>query len=123
MLKRNHLAIASIFLLMFTFGYSSPEKDEAGVVGSSDYDNLVSLFKEFRELDKPKVTNGVPDYTPAAMKEQRRGLKKFQKRLAAMDISGWPVSQKVEYYLVRAEMNGLDFYQRVLKPWERDPGF
>ena len=92
MLKRNHLAIGFVFLLMFTFGYSSPEKGEAEVLGNSDYDSLVGLFKEFLELQKPKVNNGVPDYTPAAMKKQSSGLKKFQSRLAAIDPIGWPVS-------------------------------
>jgi len=85
--------------------------------------SLSAFFLEFRELQKPNVTNGVPDYSPVAIAEQRRGLKQFQNRLAAMDIGDWPVSQQVDYHLVRAEMNGLDFYQRVLKPWARDPGF
>ncbi len=57
------------------------------------------------------------------MEEQRLGLKQLQGRLAAMDISAWPVSQQVDYHLVRAEMNGLEFYHRVLRPWSRDPCF
>src|SRR4029450_8245601 len=28
-----------------------------------------------------------------------------------------------DHRLVEAEMNGLDFFLRVLKPWARDPGF
>ena len=32
-------------------------------------------------------------------------------------------SQRGDYRLVEAEMNGLDFFLRVLKPWARDPGF
>ncbi len=91
--------------------------------GSSDYDNLVSLFNEFREFQQIMIINGVPDYTAAAMEEQNRGLKTFQRRLAAIDIQEWPVSQQVDYHLVRAEMNGLDFFHRVLRPWSRDPLF
>ncbi|HUJ26337.1 MAG TPA: hypothetical protein VLW85_09980, partial [Myxococcales bacterium] len=33
------------------------------------------------------------------------------------------VHQQVDYAVVRAEMNGLDFDFRVLKPWARDPAF
>jgi hypothetical protein len=33
------------------------------------------------------------------------------------------VEQQVDYQVARAEMNGLDFYLRVLKPWARDPAF
>jgi uncharacterized protein (DUF885 family) len=57
------------------------------------------------------------------MAEQRRELLKFQSRLTAFDISGWPVSQQVDYHIVRAEMNGLDFEHRVRRPWSRDPDF
>src|SRR3712207_3560715 len=42
---------------------------------------------------------------------------------SAIDPSGWPVAQQVDYHLVRAEMNGLDFNHRVLRPWARDPAF
>ena len=41
----------------------------------------------------------------------------------AMDVSGWPVEQQVDWHLVRAEMNGMDFNIRVLKSWARDPAF
>jgi hypothetical protein len=33
------------------------------------------------------------------------------------------VAQRVDYEIVRAEMNGLDFDLRVLQPWARDPAF
>jgi len=90
---------------------------------SNNYEDLVGLFKEFREFHKPKVTRGVPDYTPAGMEERSRGLKDLQKRLAAIDPGKWPISRRVDYHLVRAEMNGVDFDHRVLRPWARDPAF
>jgi len=88
-----------------------------------DYSDLVSLFNEFREFMKPRVIDGVPDYSKEAMKRQYQKLKEYQKRLDAFDISQWPVSQQVDYHIVRAEMNGLEFNHRVLCPWFRDPGF
>jgi len=63
------------------------------------------------------------DPASAAIKEQRAGLEKIKDRLAAFNTSSWPVPQRVDYLLVRAEMNGLDFEHRVLRPWSRDPGF
>jgi hypothetical protein len=98
-------------------------KAVADVVDGNMYADLVSLFKEFREFQKPRLLDGVPDYTASVMKKQKEGLKKFQARLAAIDPSGWPVSQEVDYHLVRAEMNGLDFHHRVLRPWSRNPDF
>ena len=91
--------------------------------GGGSYDELVSLFKEWREFVKPKVVDGVPDYSPEAMKEQREKLPSFQKRLAAIDSSRWPVARQVDYHIVRAEINGLDFDHRVLRPWSRMPFF
>jgi len=89
---------------------------------SAGHDDLLGLFGEFRGIETPTSGTGLPDYTPAAMSQQRRHLDDMRARLAAMDISDWPVDQQVDYHLVRAEMNGLDFYHRVLRPWSRDPG-
>src|SRR5438445_3702857 len=90
---------------------------------STRYEDLVSLFAEWRSFQKPKLVDGVPDYTAAAMAAQRRELVNWQRRLAAIDPSGWPISRQVDYHVVRAEMNGLDFDHRVLKPWARNPAF
>ena len=88
-----------------------------------DYAGLLDLWREFREYQKPRVTAGVPDYTAAAMAAQKARIKEFQDRLAAFDTSGWPVAERVDFEIVRAEMNGLEFDHRVLRPWSRDPTF
>jgi uncharacterized protein (DUF885 family) len=87
------------------------------------YEDLATLFTEWREFQKPKLVDGVADYSTAAMATQQRELTSYQRRLAAIDTTGWPVSQQIDYHLVRAEMNGLDFDHRVLRPWERNPAF
>jgi hypothetical protein len=90
---------------------------------SSRYEDLVALFVDWRAFHKPKLANGVPDYTTAAMTAQQRELPAYQRRLAAIDPTGWPVDRQVDWHLVRAEMNGLDFDHRVLKPWATNPAF
>jgi uncharacterized protein (DUF885 family) len=90
---------------------------------ASRYEGLVSLFSEWRAFQKPKLEDGVPDYTARAMAAQRAELGSFQRRLAAIDPAAWPISEQVDYHVVRAEMNGLDFDHRVLKPWANNPGF
>jgi hypothetical protein len=87
------------------------------------YDDLVKLFTDWRAFQKPRLVNGVPDYSPAAMAAQHRELAGWQQRLAAIDPTGWPVPQQVDWHLVRAEMNGLDFDHRVLRPWANNPAF
>ena len=85
--------------------------------------DLVSLFREWRAFQKPPRRDGVPDYTAAAMAAQQRALASWPRRLAAMDASRWPIAQQVDLHLVRAEMNGLDFDHRVLRPWANNPAF
>ena len=126
MYKQIHLfiyVISLIILIVISSACSSEKNSTITRTTSQKYEDLVVLFQEFREFQKPKVVDGIPDYTATAMEEQRLGLKQFQDQLAAMDISAWPVSQQVDFHLVRAEMNGLEFYHRVLRPWSRDPCF
>jgi hypothetical protein len=87
------------------------------------YEDLVALFHEWRAFEAPALRDGAPDYTAAAMVDKQRRLPQLQARLAAIDPDGWPIPQQVDYHLVRAEMNGFDFYLRVLRPWARDPAF
>ncbi len=42
-------------------------------------------------------------------------------RLAAINISSWERSEKVDYLLVRARLAGKDFELRVMRPRSRDP--
>jgi hypothetical protein len=109
--------IAGIALASFSFTGEDTNKT------SNSYEDLITLFKEWREFQRPKLIDGIPDYTAAAMERQYRGLKELQKRLSAIDTRSYSVSQKVDYHLVRAEMNGLEFDHRVLRPWSRDPAF
>jgi len=93
------------------------------VPASASYDDLLKLFEDWRVFQNPKLVDGVPDYTAAAMAVQKRELASYQARLAAIDPRGWPIPLQVDYHMVRAEMNGLDFDHRVLKPWANNPAF
>ncbi len=93
------------------------------VTPSTSYDDLIALFEEWREFERPGFANGVPDYTAMAMVAQHREVATFQRRLNAIDPSGWPVEQLIDHRLVHAEMNGLDFDHRVRRPWAYNPAF
>ncbi len=90
---------------------------------AGSYQTLLTLFEDWREFQKPRLVNGIPDYSAAAMSRQHAALAVYQKRLTAIDTAGWPVSQQVDFHLVRAEINGMDFDHRVLKQWTYIPGF
>lgn len=100
-----------------------PRAAQPAAAASPGHADLVALFHEWRAFESPRLVEGVPDYSEAAMAAQHRELPRWQARLRALDPSGWPVSQQVDWHLVRAEMNGLDFDHRVRRPWARDPAF
>ncbi|MFC1661707.1 DUF885 family protein [Gemmatimonadota bacterium] len=102
-----------------------PTGAETSVVPSPTvaYEDLVALYQEWRAFQRPQFVDGVPDYSPEAMARQHRELAEYQARLAALDTSDWSVAQQVDHHLVKAEMNGLDFDHRVLRPWARNPAF
>ena len=87
------------------------------------HEDLVSLFTAWRTFQRPKLVDGVPDYSARAMAAQHRELAMYQRRLGALDTSGWTTPAQVDYHVVRAEMNGLDFDHRVLRPWANNPAF
>jgi hypothetical protein len=87
------------------------------------YDSLVRLFADWRAFEHPPMKEGAPDYTAATFARRREELRGFRERLDAIDADAWPVEARVDLALVRAEMNGFDFYARVLQPWARDPAF
>ncbi|WP_299535454.1 DUF885 family protein [Ulvibacterium sp.] len=116
--------IFGIFLLPLVFACNPKlEKEEETLKSVTAYNDLVTLLMEFRQFRNVPINGGVPDYSLGAMKKQREGLEEFQKRLDAFDTRAWSVSQRVDYQLVRAEMNGLEFQHRVVRPWARDPSF
>jgi hypothetical protein len=81
------------------------------------------MFKEWRAFEKPPLREGAPDYTAETFEKRWPEFQKLQTKLLAMEVSGWPVEQQVDWNLIKAEMNGYDFNYRVLKPWVRDPAY
>jgi hypothetical protein len=145
--SRTFRLVVAVVLVMSAAAVEQP----AGQAARGGYDDLVALFKEWRAFQQPgqidalrepqgappfdrlraprarrgvsSSRGGVPDFTPKAVSDERRGLAALEKRLAAIDPAGWPVSHQIDYQLVRAEMNGMDFDHRVLRPWARNPCF
>ncbi len=95
----------------------------AGTSSAQDYDDLLNLFAEWREFERPPLLEGAPDYTADTFRDRYTVFGQLQARLADYDIDGWPIPRQVDWHLIRAEMNGFDFNHRILKPWVRDPAY
>jgi hypothetical protein len=119
----SRIFVVLIATLVLTVGCAPGNAPVEEPTSTTSYEDLTALFEGWRGFERPVFVDGVPDYTASAMAKQHRDLAGFQRRLAAIDPSGWPVSQQVEHHIVRAEMNGLDFYHRVSRPWAQNPAF
>ncbi|MGF7146603.1 uncharacterized protein (DUF885 family) [Sphingomonas zeicaulis] len=114
--------LAASSMVAAAAGAGAPVAAET-VQAPAGYDALVALYQEFRAFVPPPVVKDVPDYAPQAMARHYAELQRFQARLAAIDDRAWPIAQRVDYMVVRAEMRGLEFQHRVVQPWKRDPAF
>jgi len=109
--------ITGVFLTTAKNSSAQAARDPEGYLA------LAKLFQQWREFEHPVMKNNVPDYSASAMVAKAAALHQWRKRLDAIDPRSWPIEQQNDYKLVRAEMNGLDFNFRVLRPWARDPAF
>ena len=89
--------------------------------GQSGYQELITLDEELLELQRPRQVDAVPDYGPDSIKAQKEDLENLRRRLGAIDADSWSTPLKVDYLLVWARLNSLDFKFRVMRPWARDP--
>ena len=115
--------LAAVLVAVVLGAGCTTSKPPAEEPRSTRYEDLVSLFRAWRGFQGPALVSGIPDYSERAMAAQHSALAEWRRRLSAIDPSGWPIAQQADWHVVRAEMNGLDFDHRVLKPWANNPAF
>ena len=92
-------------------------------VSASDYRSLTQLFKQWREFEKPPSFNGAPDYRAETFDSRYKSFESIRSRLLKIETDGWSIKNKVDWYILWAELNGYEFNHKILKPWQRDPAF
>lgn len=105
---------------------SEPEagpSESAVAPGEGTHTDLVGFFLDWRNFERPDFDGAVPDYSADAMARRAAELPDWMARLAAFDTTGWSTEEKVDWHIVRAEMNGLSFDHAVRRPWARDPAY
>ena len=90
---------------------------------SRNYSALLALFTEWRAFEEAPRVGGIPDYSPATNAKRLTALRRLQERMRAIDTTGWRIAEQVDWHLVRAEMNGMQYHLTVLVPFARDPAF
>jgi hypothetical protein len=97
--------------------------NEAPIFNSNRYEDLESLFKAWRNFEKPPFLDDAPDYRAETFNKRWTDFKSLQSQLNKIDTTAWSIPNQVDWMVVWAEMNGYDFNHRILKPWVRDPAF
>ena len=123
---RPSVLIAGIALIVLGFLFvrrTADPTDSTLAAGPGSHADLIQFFVEWRAFEMPDFVDGVPDYSATAMGRQHAQLPQWQLRLNALAPDSWPVTEQIDWHLVRAEMNGLDFDHRIRRSWARDPAF
>jgi hypothetical protein len=107
-MKTTYIAIALLFL---SFGAKS----------SSDFSQLETLFTQWRAFEVAPLHKLAPDYREKTFEKRHTKWADFRTQLLAFDKSQWTVAQQVDWFVMLAELNGYEFNESVLKPWQRDP--
>ncbi len=113
----SRLGIVGICLSITPLCFAQPAATPA------THSELVTFFDKWRDFERPPLLAGAPDYTAETFASRYEDYLDLSARLDAFDTTGWSIPERVDWHLVRAEMNGFDFNHRVLKPWVRDPAF
>ncbi|MCH7489765.1 MAG: hypothetical protein IID05_03625, partial [Gemmatimonadetes bacterium] len=93
----------------------------ASAQADARWDDLVALDAELSGLRRPELQAGVPQFGVDAVAARAGAIGDVQRRLRAIDPSSWSVAGKIDYLLVWAKANGLEFEHRVNRPWQKDP--
>jgi hypothetical protein len=90
---------------------------------------LLRLAEEFRTMRgytarrwQPSANTGVPDYA-ALVQKQKALLPLFRNRLDALNPSSWSIHCQIDYLLLRAQMDKLEWELYVVRQTSRNPSF
>ena len=110
------LAVAFVCLL----GHGSIAHGQADAVSRAE---LTEIFFAVGDLRQPRLIDGIPDYSTAAVDVQKAGLAKLRTQFDRIDPSAWPVRDQVDYLIVRSELDMLDYGLHVYRATSRSPNF
>ena len=94
-----------------------------GAKSSSDFSQLETLFIQWRAFEVAPLHEFAPDYRQQTFVARHPKWAQFKTQLLAFDKSDWSLAQQIDWFVMLAELNGYEFNDKVLKPWQRDPAF
>ena len=110
------------FTLLFSLFFHNTQAQEQ-TLNTDKHQELITLFDDWRFFEAPPLSKGLPDYSQATFDKLWPTFVVLKKRLQEISKKDLTASQKADWYILLAEMNGYIFNYKVLKPWQRDPAF
>lgn len=107
------LTLISVVLIFYSFFATA----------NSDFNELESLFTQWRAFEAPPLHQLAPDYREQTFQKRKPEWLSFKTKLLAFDRKNWTVAQQVDWFVMLSEINGYEFNATILKPWQRDPAF
>lgn len=101
---------------------SQPHVSAALLEVAEDFRQFRSPLFRGRTWRPPPPADGVADYAEV-VRGQIDGLPAFRERLNALNQDNWPVHDRVDALLLRAEMDDVWFEQHVLREVETNPAY
>jgi hypothetical protein len=89
----------------------------------TEFSQLETLFEQWRAFEVAPLHELAPDYRKQTFEQRHNQWAQFKAQLLAFDKSEWTVAQQVDWFVMLAELNGYEFNEKILKPWQRDPAF
>jgi uncharacterized protein (DUF885 family) len=92
---------------------------------ASDFWTWRAEYRPFTFDDVPRMEHaaGKRDWSAATVAKQRVDLAEFERRLKAIETSGWPVGRMVDYRLMGSALARVRWELDVNPRWQRDPAF
>ncbi|GAC1428251.1 MAG: hypothetical protein NVS1B11_07680 [Terriglobales bacterium] len=113
-----------VVLLLSAVSFALPKTDSLDLL-ASEFWTWRAKHQPFTFDDIPRMerTEGVRDWSEAAVSRQRAELAEFERRWKAMLIDDWPVARKIDYRLMGSAIARVRWELDVNPRWQRDPGF
>ena len=100
---KHKLILPFICLLLFiSCNTETKEKTivKAELISTSDYQDLVSLFHDWRAFENPPLLDGAPDYTKATFEKRWPEFEQLRAQLNAIDTTNWSIPNQVDWMIV-----------------------
>jgi len=120
-----------------TAAASSHATQATAATHANDLNKLATDFWSWRDRNAPFNGDDIPrvprpalpapdtgrDWSAAGIASKRHAQAEFEARWKAIDSSGWPVPQQVDYQLLGSAIARVRWELDLNRKWQRDPGF